>query len=396
MMNSIAIIGGGPAGATAAEALLETANPDRGGQRKFQVTIFEERQGWEKPCGGGLTAKAARRYPFLLEACAPYTRVKEAELAASTGQAVRFELRAPLLIYSRKVLNHLLLSRAEARGAAIICDHIRGFHREGSRWRLEGRTAAYYADFVVLAAGARSPLRLSLANPLRPQDFLLTYGFYAPGYDSLLRVQFFKDFEGYAWAFPRPDHFSIGIAGRAGENRMADLRARLRRFMEDFGYSSDNAPVFSHVLPALGPQSWRNLRLAGDGWAIAGDAGGLADPLTGEGIYFAMRSGELLAESLLEGAPERYSQRVWQEFGRRHAMGSNLCPRFYQGAFMGKACTTRMVEFCARSGAFMNLLQDLFEGTQSYSGLPGRVWKTFAKGIFQMAANTARQKLLST
>lgn len=390
-MNSVAIVGGGPAGATAAEALLKAAN--RTLRHPVQVTIFEERQGWEKPCGGGITAKAARCYPFLLEACEPYTRVREVELAAADGQAVRFQPRAPLLIYSRKALNHLLLRRAEAAGAEIIPDHIRGLRREGSGWQLDGRAGSYRSDFVLLAAGARSQLRAALADPLRPRDFLLTYGFYVPGYDPLLRVKFFKNFEGYAWAFPRPDHLSIGIAGKAGDNRMADLRARLCDFMDDFGYSPEGAPVFSHLLPALGPQSWNHLRLAGDGWAIAGDAGGLVDPLTGEGIYFAMRSGELAAESLVEGAPADYPQRVWREFGRRHAMGAKLCSRLYLGEFLGEACTTRMVEFCARSGAFMDLLQDLFEGTQSYSSLPGRVWRTFAKGAVQMGANAVKQRL---
>ncbi len=392
-MRSMAIIGGGPAGSMTAERLLRTGISGNSCSRNLQVTVFEEKLGWEKPCGGGLPAKAVVRYPFLLEACEPHAVIQEAELIAGSGEAVRFHLRAPIVIYSRSVLNSFLLRRAESRGARIVADHITSFHRDGGRWRLEGRNHAYHADFLVLASGARSSLRPLVASRFEPRDFMLTYGYYVPASDSLLRIQFLTDFEGYAWAFPRPDHLSIGICGKLNENSMAMLRERLHSFMQNFGYAAETAPIFSHLLPALNPNSWSKLELTGEGWAIAGDAGGLVDPLTGEGIYFAMRSGELLAESLLASAPQRYPARVGREFGRRLAMGARLAPRFYHGEFLGKPSTTRLVEFCSRSPAFMNLLQDLLEGAQSYTSLPRRAYQTFAKGALQMAAKAAGRKL---
>ena len=51
-------------------------------------------------------------------------------------------------------------------------------------------------------------------------------------------------------------------------------------------------------------------RLAGPNWALAGDAAALVDPITGEGLYYALRSGDLLAEMLLAGSPERYPERL--------------------------------------------------------------------------------------
>lgn len=389
-VRSVAIIGGGPAGATAGEKLC------RGAREVFKVTIFEERQGWEKPCGGALPAKALKHYPFLLDAGEMFTKVKEAELVAANGETVRFALRAPLVIYSRAVLNGLLLGRAESAGACVVADHIRDFRRDRTGWEIKGREETYHADFVVLAAGARTPLRSLLTDGFAPQDLMLTYGYYAPGSDSLLRVHFFQDFEGYAWAFPRPDHLSVGICAKANEARMAALAERLHGFMQTFGYTSEGATVFSHLLPALSPERWARLEFAGDGWAMAGDAGGLVDPLTGEGIYFSMRSGELLAEVLLEGEPQAYPERVRHEFGRRLAMGARLAPRFYRGKFLGKSSTTRLVEFCCRSEAFMNLLQDLFEGTQSYTSLPSRVYRTFAKGVWQMAARKMKSLDMSS
>jgi geranylgeranyl diphosphate/geranylgeranyl-bacteriochlorophyllide a reductase len=388
-LTDVAIIGGGPAGAMTAQRLLE----DHAFKNPVRVRLFEEKPGWEKPCGGGLPAKAVVRYPFLIDACNAFTRVREAELAAGNGEVVRFRLRRPLLVYSRATLNQLLLGRAKAAGAQVVPDRIRGFCRESAGWRLQGRSSTYAADFLVLAAGARSTLRQLIAPALKPRDFMLTFGYYTPAVDPVLRVQFFDNFEGYAWAFPRPDHLSVGVCGKCGEARMGDLRDRLHQFMRRFDYPVKSAPVFSHLLPSLDLASWDRMSLAGPGWAIAGDAAGLVDPLTGEGIYFAMRSGELLAEALREGSPSLYPVKLWSEFGARLAMGARLAPRFYHGRFLGRSSTTRLVEFCSRSPAFMGLLQDLFEGSQSYSGLPSRVYRTFSRGLFEMAAHAMRTRM---
>jgi flavin-dependent dehydrogenase len=327
-----------------------------------------------------------RRYPFLATHGGPFTRVREAELVAGNGEWVRFPLRAPLLVYSRAVLNNLLLHRAQAAGADVIHDRILGFERDGSAWRLHGRSRTYCVDYLILAAGARTTLRPLLALPWRASDFMLTFGYYTDAGDSVLRVQFFDAFEGYAWAFPRPDHLSLGICAKFGEEPMPELRNRLQEFMRRFDYPMTPAPVFSHLLPALDQTTWNGISLAGPGWALAGDAAGLVDPLTGEGIYFAMRSGELVGEAWRNGSLNFYHQKLWSEFGGRLAMGARLAPRFYHGKFLGKPSTTRLVEFCSRSPAFMDLLQDLFEGAQTYSSLPARVYRTFGRGLFQMAA----------
>jgi len=372
-----AIVGGGPAGALAAEKLA------RGGAR---VVVFEEKTGWEKPCGGGLSHKALRRYPFLAEVTGHGKSVRDAEFVAPEGASVCFRLRQPLVIYARCTLNQMLLRAAEEAGAQIIPDRILGFRRAGWRWELQGQRGTYAADFLVLAAGARTRLRRLFVEDFGAGDFMLTLGYFVPSADDLLRIQFFQDFEGYAWAFPRVDHLSVGICGKVGKNRMSALRERLQGFIERFGYSTQNAPIYSHLLPALTVESWNNLRLAGTGWALAGDAAGLVDPVTGEGIYYAMRSGELLAESLLAEAPELYPARVWEEFGKALALGARLAHLFYYGDFLGEAVTTRLVEFGAKSHKFLEVIQDLIEGSQSYLGLTARLYLGLTRTLFEVAA----------
>jgi geranylgeranyl diphosphate/geranylgeranyl-bacteriochlorophyllide a reductase len=391
-VNSVAIIGGGPAGAMAAERMACREAAGLGRKVRLRVTVFEEKPGWEKPCGGGLSFKALERYPWLLEGSGAGKCVREAEFVAADGGSLRFRLRQPLGVCSRSTLNRLLLGRAARAGAEIIEDRIVDLERMGRGWRLKGRRGAYQSDYVILAAGARSRLRVLLAEDFKARDFMLTFGYYVPVEDDLLRVEFFDDFEGYAWSFPRRDHLSVGICGKAGESRMPELRERLHAFMEKFGYAREGGIVFSHLLPALGVESWSNLPLAGEGWALAGDSAGLVDPVTGEGIYYAMRSGELLAESLLRDSLASYPARVRQEFGGALALGARLAPLFYRGDFFGKSVMTRVIEFAQRSGTFMALLQDLVEGSQGYPGLAARLYRALGSSLLESLASTLHLK----
>jgi flavin-dependent dehydrogenase len=384
--RTIGIIGGGPAGARTAETLAQGWGLRRAASGGHRVLVFEEKVGWEKPCGGGLSHKALERYPFLAETTGRGTLVRDAEFVAPTGETMCVRLRSPLAIYSRTTLNGLLLRRAEEAGAEIVSDRILGLQRGNSGWELAGRAGNYRVDFVVLAGGARSRLRRLLVEDFGPRDFMLTFGYYVPAESERLRVQFYEGFEGYAWAFPRPDHLSVGICGKVGEDRMAGLRERLHVFMQKFGYDSTQARVFSHLLPALSIESWGNLRLAGQGWALVGDSAGLVDPVTGEGIYYALRSGELLAASLLEELPGLYPERVWEEFGRALALGARLAGMFYYGEFLGSGVTTRMVEFGARSRKFLEVVQDLLEGSQSYLGLTARLYLGLTRALLETGA----------
>ena len=106
-MAEIAIVGGGPSGAMCGEQLARAGH---------KVQIFDERLAWEKPCGGGLTHKAVQCFPFLLDNPYPKKLVRNVELISSNDQRANLEMTHPIVIYSRRVLNGLLLERARAAG----------------------------------------------------------------------------------------------------------------------------------------------------------------------------------------------------------------------------------------------------------------------------------------
>src|SRR5467141_2181584 len=101
-MRDIAIVGGGPAGAMCGEHLARSG---------CMVTIYDEHLAWEKPCGGGLTHKAIQAYPFLLNGPYPKNLIRTLELISGKRHRAHLSLDHPIVIYSKSVLNVLLLER---------------------------------------------------------------------------------------------------------------------------------------------------------------------------------------------------------------------------------------------------------------------------------------------
>ena len=99
-MSEIAIVGGGPSGAMCGEQLALAGNT---------VHIYDEHLAWEKPCGGGLTYKATQRFPFLLQNDHPKKLIRDVEIISAENQRVKLDLQHPIVIYSRTVLNGMLL-----------------------------------------------------------------------------------------------------------------------------------------------------------------------------------------------------------------------------------------------------------------------------------------------
>ncbi len=366
-MRQIAIVGGGPAGAICAEK-LSTAG--------FGVTLFDEHLAWEKPCGGGLTHKAIEKYPFLLDGPAAKKEIHSAELISSRGHRARFEMSQPLVIYSRAVLNGLLLDRAEAAGCKTLHARVTQVDTSAGEVQLTAAGKEYIADFVVLAGGARNQL-LPGTTPLRPKDLEVTLGYFIPAKDDLVRIKFLHRMSGYMWSFPRTDHLSVGICAKMAEYTTQSLRDLLDGFIHEEKIPADGARFYSHVLPSPEFGTLRHRKIAGRNWALAGDAAACVDPITGEGLFYALRSGDLLAQAITQGQPESYPARLRSEFVADLEIAARLVRLVFRGTFLGGAVTTRMVQFARRSATFRELLRDLFSGAQDYAGLRKRLWKQF-------------------
>jgi geranylgeranyl diphosphate/geranylgeranyl-bacteriochlorophyllide a reductase len=383
-MQTVVIVGGGPAGALAGERLARAG---------FSVTIFDEHLAWEKPCGGGLTQKAIRAYPFLLTSPHPKKLVHEIELISSGGHRARLALGEPIVIYSRCVLNGLLLERAEQAGCRVVRARVTAVEIGEGRATVVADRLAHAADFAVLAAGARNRFLPAPAPPLAPAELEITLGYFVPRQEELMKIKFLRGFEGYLWSFPRRDHLSVGICAKMeqpAETTGRRLRRHLERFMEEEKLPLAGASFYSHLLPSPGRTTLSTRRLAGPRWALVGDAAACVDPITGEGLYYALRSGEILAESLAAAKPEEYPARLRRELAEELERATRLAARLFRGNFFGAAVTTRMVQFARRSPTFRRMLREIFSGAQGYAGLNRRLWAQFGATIAEIAISFLR------
>jgi flavin-dependent dehydrogenase len=195
-----------------------------------------------------------------------------------------------------------------------------------------------------------------------------------PQTSDSITIKFLRDFEGYIWSFPRCDHLSVGICGSMSSHTSTELRSHLQTFVEKHAIQTEGAKFYSHVLPSPKERTLSERTVIGKNWALVGDAAAWVDPLTGEGLFYAIRSGELLGRSLAEGCPEKYPAWVKATFCAELEFAARIVRRFYRGSFLGSAVTTRMVQFLRRSPVFRQLMGDLFSGTQDYTSLKRRLW----------------------
>jgi len=380
-VKTVAVLGGGPAGAFAARQLA-SAN--------VRTVLFDEKMAWEKPCGGGVTFKAYQQYPFLLEA-GTYRKVFKTRLHTAEAGSARLNLSQPMLIFSRRELNQLLLDRAAAAGAELRQERVLGVDREDGGWQVRTAGGRMAADFLVVATGGRNPLR-SVGTAFAGGDSMTALGYFVPQAQEQIEIEFFKEFEGYVWVFPRADHLSVGICGK-GEAATA-MRARLERYMDESGISRAGATFYGHVLPALEAGSWAGNRLAGDGWVAAGDAGGLVDPVTGEGIYYAMRSGELAGDLVACGREAEYAGTIEREFGGDLAYASTLARRLYRGQYLFGSNTARLVQFLRRSPRLHGVMQELFAGTMPYYDLRKQIKESLHLTLTEIGVNLFLRRMV--
>ncbi len=381
-MKRVAVLGGGPAGAFAAERLASAG---------LKVIVLDEKLAWEKPCGGGLTYKAYSQYPFLIENGTPKRIVKQTFLSTSRTGVAKLALTKPLVIYSRFELNQMLLKRAEDAGAEIEKTRVLEINRQGRGWAVKTRAGKIEADYCVVATGARNTLR-EVGTQWGAGDTMVALGYYVPSEQEHIDIQFFPKFEGYIWVFPRNGHLSVGICGK-GESAQT-LRQRLERYMQEKELSLAGATFYGHVLPSLQRSAWTNNRVSGEGWMAVGDSAGLVDPITGEGLYYAIRSADLAAQVLLSGQLESYSARLRRDFTEDLELASRLAKRLFLDNFLCGSVPERMIQFMRRSPTFCEILQDLFAGTQNYLDLKARLVRNLNGTLHEAAMNLFLHRLV--
>ncbi|HTL00607.1 MAG TPA: geranylgeranyl reductase family protein [Vicinamibacterales bacterium] len=382
----VAIVGGGPAGAMAAIRLARAG---------ASVTIFDASHPREKPCGGGVTGRALALIADVVDiASMPAVMVKAAivEEPDTTDVMSAVTVRLPpspgprrtdtptdLVVISREIFDKALLDAAVRSGAQLIAEKVTDISRLDRAWSVRTAHRAHAAELLLGADGAGGIVRKKVARPFLPSEISLAAGYFVHGISAPdIAIQSMTQQPGYLWSFPRPDHLAVGVCAPAGGSTTSN---DLRRQSLAWIHSHHNAGAgcrlepYAWPIPSAGFNTAAGLCLAGPGWMLLGDAAGLVDPLTREGIYYALLSGAWAAEAIAARGASRpeavYADRVRHEIYPELARAARLSGLFFSPGF-----SRLFVSALRESAAIRAVFRDLVAGTQPYRGLRRRLLAT--------------------
>lgn len=378
--SEIAIVGAGPAGSAAAYEL---------GRAGARVAIFDSSHPREKPCGGGVTGRALDQVPWLGSRVRRHAvTIRAAHFEDETGRRTSVPMPDPggaaeasLVVLPRQTFDAALLDAARQTDATYWPSRVTDVRRSPPGIELQIGPHTHLAGLLIGADGATSLVRRRLAAPFSRDQLSIATGYFAHGVTSdEVIIAFVTNPPGYIWSFPRPDHLAIGICAEARAINAATLRRIVQQWIDARGLARGaRLEPYTWPIPSLRRQDFAREHASGDDWGLVGDAAGLVDPITREGIPYALRSGRRLAQLILEGAsaaPRRYEAWLRDEIYPELDRADRFKPGFFTPAFI-----RLVLDGVERSPAVRAVMVDLITGRQDYRSLPGRLLRTFEVGL---------------
>jgi geranylgeranyl reductase family protein len=364
----VVIIGAGPAGATLAYELAT---------RRIRVLVIEKSTlPRYKCCGGGLTVKAAKLAGIKINDLADNV-ISGAVITLKGNHPYYGDSTIPIMYtVMRENFDHALIKRAQMAGAEILQEaEVHTLQTDDSNVRISTTKGEYRSEFLAGAYGARSQIanaigitnqsayKLGLTCEVQVSREDLVRWRTRVGID-LGRVQ-----GGYGWIFPKVDHLSVGVA--CSISKAKRLRHILREYLDSFKFERYTV---SNCNAGLLPLMVGQPNVARGRVTLLGDAAGLADPLTGEGIFNAILSAQLCAKSIEkaltdgEAALDEYSNDI----------RTTIFPQMKEALILSKVLyrlPIRFFKFLKRDERVWNACCHIFRGETDYYTIKKRINK---------------------
>jgi flavin-dependent dehydrogenase len=348
------------------------------------VALIDASHPREKPCGGGVTGRALRLVADQLAAVpalsAPGLAIERAVFVqAGTRATVPLPAgstlaESALAIFPRAPFDRQLLEAATSAGATHVNARARDVRTDAAPAEvLIDGNKSIRARVIVGADGANSLVRRRALAPFSRAELSIATGFFVRGASAReIVVEFVDDPPGYLWSFPRVDHVAVGVCAQADRTTADQLRGIATGWIEREQVRG-TLDGYSWPIPSLPAGALRQQRPAGPGWLLVGDAAGLVDPITREGIFFALQSADLAADSILDarGATSRYVESLQAEILPELARAAALKAGFFRPRFM-----SLLVTGLQRSAKVRVVMADLVAGAQPYRTLVRRLLGT--------------------
>jgi len=334
--------------------------------------VFDFRAPHEKICGGGVSYKTIERFPIISELPIPRKEIWKSTLISPKERMVKVELEKPLTIFNRRDLDYSLLKKAMRFGVHFKKEKVQSFAREGNSWRIFTNTSDYKAEILVGADGALSRTRRKLNAVLRKEDAFFALECFLKVKRDVVIFKFFPDIQGYLWAFPRINNLAVGIVSNyCRKTNVKDIEKRLLHFIER--YYPEQTPKISvqgAYTPLFCADDSKNIRICDNNWALIGDAATFVDPVSGEGIYYAIYSAEILSQCILENELALYQPLCMKHFGENLAKASQVFKYFYQPEFIEV-----MIQMAKESLLVRRIISDMMSGSLDYVSWKGALRK---------------------
>jgi len=374
----VAVVGGGPAGSTCAKEL---------GERGVSTALFDHSHPREKPCGGGVTNKVVRQFEIPESIADVIT--EHIFIESPHGTSLKISSPRGGFLVMRKKFDFFLLERAK-KHCTFFNERVNAIKWEGNEWILETGKRKVSAKIVVGADGVNSLVRRTVLAPIPNQLLAQCVGYHIPHDSEYIKKNFspgiylffysHKKEGGYFWIFPKQNFVTVGTGLRFGVKGIKEL---VDAFISSHPAAKKiikpkQEHIHSHLIPFVNKPSFYDLPTSGENWVLVGDAAGHVNPLTGEGIAYAMMGGRLAAEAISKNDLPSYEKKWRKEFGPDLYIGARLQNIFYNPTLMHIA-----IKLGIRSKTLQNFFKDLIEANITYNKLFKHAIVTFPKVLIE-------------